>query len=620
MEGPTQPPGDGLQAAAGLSALPRAAVGFGPASADSISSMGLAADALQRAARGPQPAMGEVYTQAPPAFMMNGAMPQQPISPVGGMEFTQVAKLPDGISPTHMGMLSFLGVAKTPPKALPARQTPEGALTPEGRVARVEEMPQGRPPLTPPASCEGMLAAPGGLSVRRGGGSGNSSTVSSGASNLAGPCPPPARSSGSTVASRSTAGRKVTTPVSRPAPTPGIALVGNSFHTEYREQMSPSWWLGAAACSSSWLQLAPPPEVMELVEKKKLTEQFKTVEGLIDRADYLGALRLQADRRNVLHFLALDEQEMQTYLWQPRFPRIVDLSSQSAAAAGPPPRPADQLIDPKQLWLRFLTIAPPLYSTATPLAAGGRSKKGGGADGLRVDASSRVSPPPNGIQEYCLSDAGEQFLPLLFDDFGGADECLPPEELLQFEEDALRELASHVEAKLTHALSCMLFAAKSRTRTSALKRRRSRQPAAAPQQADSAPEAADGGVAEAAYITSGSEADSRVKRLKMKEEHSGISTCPETPGKEGPEQNGSGSAEAFNSNSPLASLSSSPPPISESVADTWGVPAALTQRGSDGRGVSVDIEDLVATYGAAPRLMRHEHCFQEDSDCRHVTV
>lgn len=48
--------------------------------------------------------------------------------------------------------------------------------------------------------------------------------------------------------------------------------------------MSPSWWLGAAACGGFWTKLAPPAEVLELVEKKKLTEQFKTADGLIDRA------------------------------------------------------------------------------------------------------------------------------------------------------------------------------------------------------------------------------------------------------------------------------------------------------------------------------------------------
>lgn len=120
--------------------------------------------------------------------------------------------------------------------------------------------------------------------MRRGCGSAGSSTVSSSASGPGGRCSTQSRSGATAPASRSTLSRRISTPVSRPIPSISGLLGSNAFHTEYREQMSPSWWLGAAACSAAWLQLAPPPEVMELVEKKKLTEQFKTVEGLIDRA------------------------------------------------------------------------------------------------------------------------------------------------------------------------------------------------------------------------------------------------------------------------------------------------------------------------------------------------
>lgn len=123
------------------------------------------------------------------------------------------------------------------------------------------------------------------MGLRRGCGSAGSSTVSSSASAPGGRgCTTGRSSSSGTPSSRSTVARRVSTPAPRPQLNLGGLLGTNSFHTEYREQMSPSWWLGAAACSSSWLQLSPPPEVMELVEKKKLTEQFKTVEGLIDRA------------------------------------------------------------------------------------------------------------------------------------------------------------------------------------------------------------------------------------------------------------------------------------------------------------------------------------------------
>lgn len=129
-----------------------------------------------------------------------------------------------------------------------------------------------------------MRCVSAGVGLRRGCGSAGSSTVSSSTSGPGARGGATGRSSSGTPSARSTVTRRVSTPVSRPLLSLGGLLGSNSFHTEYREQMSPSWWLGAAACSSSWLQLSPPPEVMELVEKKKLTEQFKTVEGLIDRA------------------------------------------------------------------------------------------------------------------------------------------------------------------------------------------------------------------------------------------------------------------------------------------------------------------------------------------------
>ncbi|KFH01451.1 hypothetical protein TGVAND_265240 [Toxoplasma gondii VAND] len=93
--------------------------------------------------------------------------------------------------------------------------------------------------------------------------------------------------------------------------------------SEYRENMSPSWWVGAALGSDAWRQMASSAEVIELVEKKKLTEQFRTLEGLVDRADFLGSLRLQGDGRSVLHFLGLSMQDFQQTLWSPSFPPIL---------------------------------------------------------------------------------------------------------------------------------------------------------------------------------------------------------------------------------------------------------------------------------------------------------
>ncbi|KEP62149.1 UNVERIFIED_CONTAM: hypothetical protein HHA_265240 [Hammondia hammondi] len=93
--------------------------------------------------------------------------------------------------------------------------------------------------------------------------------------------------------------------------------------SEYRENMSPSWWVGAALGSDAWRQMPSSTEVIELVEKKKLTEQFRTLEGLVDRADFLGSLRLQGDGRSVLHFLGLSMQDFQQTLWSPSLPPIL---------------------------------------------------------------------------------------------------------------------------------------------------------------------------------------------------------------------------------------------------------------------------------------------------------
>ncbi|KAL8272560.1 hypothetical protein Esti_003559 [Eimeria stiedai] len=612
MDGTALPPGDALlPAAPGPSPLQGAVIGLasGGEVADSVSSMSLAADAVQRAARAPLPPGAiDAYAPGAAAFMMSAAMPQRRVAPVAGMDFTQMPKVPDVVSSTPLGMLAFPSVAKTPPKLVAPRQTPDNAVTADALAGRVEEA-QGRMPHTPPSACDGMVTSPGGLAGRRGCGSGGSSTVSSSASGPAGRCGAVARGSISTLASRSNANRKVSTPIARPAAsTPGGTLATNSFHTEYREQMSPSWWLGAAACSSSWLQLAPPPEVLELVEKKKLTEQFKTIEGLIDRADYLGALRLQADRRNVLHFLSLDEQEMQTYLWQPRFPRIIDLTDGAEGVpTGPPPGPADYLIDPKQLWLRLLSIAPPLYSTAAPIAASSRKKQATSESLRREAAASPISSSSPEPQEYCLNNSGEQFLPLLFQDCCGADECVPPDELLQFEEDALREIAHHIEAKLTHALTCMLLSAKTRARLAARKRSHSL-PASLPEEEE------DKGAAVLDTFT-GSDylRNEKKKRARGNDADIPLAEASQQKCNVAPEPS---------SSSGDAQLTSLFPSISEVGDEEWG-PSALSETpapSNSGCAVCISLEDLVATYGPAPRLMRHEHCFQQDSDFRQITM
>ncbi|KAL8443944.1 hypothetical protein Emed_006487 [Eimeria media] len=258
MDGTSLPSGDALPAAPSQSPLPSPSI-------IALTQGGGAAAAEGRTARAPlPPGAVDAYAPGTAAFMMNAAMQQRRVTPVVGMDFSQINKIPEVVSPTHLGMLAFPAVAKTPPKQMAPRQTPDNAVSPDALAGRVED-PQSRLPVTPSSNCDGMVTSPGGLAGRRGCGSGNSSTVSSSASGPAGRCGAPARSNMS--------------------------------------------------------------------------------------ADYLGALRLQADRRNVLHFLALDEQEMQTYLWQPRFPRIIDLTDRAGnVPTGPPPRPADHLIDPKQLW------------------------------------------------------------------------------------------------------------------------------------------------------------------------------------------------------------------------------------------------------------------------------
>ncbi|PFH36659.1 hypothetical protein BESB_048510 [Besnoitia besnoiti] len=115
------------------------------------------------------------------------------------------------------------------------------------------------------------------------------------------------------------------------------SLPASALTSEYRENMSPLWWVGAALGREFWRQMSSSSEVIELVEKKKLTEQFRTLEGLVDRADFLGSLRLQGDCRNVLHFLGLSSNDLQQSLWQPTFPTILP-----PRAKAPAPSPAGQ--------------------------------------------------------------------------------------------------------------------------------------------------------------------------------------------------------------------------------------------------------------------------------------
>ncbi|CDJ64085.1 hypothetical protein, conserved [Eimeria necatrix] len=507
-------------------------------------------------------------------------------------------KLTDGLPPSQMGMLGLSAMPKTPPKPVPSRNMPDYGLSLDSRA---------------------------GVGLRRGCGSAGSSTVSSSASAPGGRgCTTGRSSSSGTPSSRSTVARRVSTPAPRPQLNLGGLLGTNSFHTEYREQMSPSWWLGAAACSSSWLQLSPPPEVMELVEKKKLTEQFKTVEGLIDRADYLGALRLQADRRNVLHFLALDEQEMQAYLWQPRFPRIVDLRNRTGEAhARPPPRHANCIVNPMNLWLKFLTLSPPLYSTQAPLPAVSPKTPQTG-EGMGGDHGFSLFQRPELPYEYCFGTSGEQFLPILFEDSGGVAECVPPDELLMFEEDALREVASHIESKLAHALSCMVLSATARTRAAALTRKVPQE--ATPINATSSTSTASLGSPQEAPPTEEKQrrtgsptapgdrrSGSKRRRSSVAARNGSLASSPVKQARSSPAHKAHGATavtEDVVEGSPLPVAFGSKGPAEVTRAD---VPAAA-QTATENDIVTIELEDLFTTYGACPSLLKHQNCFQQARD------
>lgn len=280
MDGATSPNGDALQTATAPGSVTKTPACFAPTAADGMSPVSFVPEFMQRPGRVHLPLGGDTYGMVLPGFNTGTAVPQRPIQPLAGMDFTNTMKLSDGVPSAHMaGVVGYAGMPKAHPKPVQSRHTPDSGISPDGRFVPADE----RLPQTPPGSYGPLVTYPGGGGMRRGVGSASSSTVSS-ASVPGGRCGGGGRSSTSTPASRSNMSRRISTPVSRPVPTLSGLLGSAAFHTEYREQMSPSWWLGAAACSSSWLQLAPPPEVMELVEKKKLTEQFKTVEGLIDRA------------------------------------------------------------------------------------------------------------------------------------------------------------------------------------------------------------------------------------------------------------------------------------------------------------------------------------------------
>lgn len=70
--------------------------------------------------------------------MMDATVPQRPLPPVVATDFAQVMKLTEGVTPTHMGMLGFSGMPKTPPKRVPPRHTADGGISPDTRPGKLQ--------------------------------------------------------------------------------------------------------------------------------------------------------------------------------------------------------------------------------------------------------------------------------------------------------------------------------------------------------------------------------------------------------------------------------------------------------------------------------------------------
>ena len=283
--------------------------------------------------------------------------------------------------------------------------------------------------------------------------------------------------------------------------------------------------------------------------------------------------------------------------------------------------------------LRFLTLSPPLYAAHAPLAAVSpktpqTGEHSGGDSGC-------AQPQDTGeVQEYCLGSSGEQFLPILFEDSGGAAECVPPEELLTFEEDALREVASHIEAKLAHALSCMVLAAAARTKAAATHMQSlqagsgsSSAPAASPTAPATTPldtpleeglQGPDGGA---------STAPSASRRGGPKRRRPSVTMARGRSRSSSPLLTGHSSSPAHKPrNAGSAAAPMDPGTASSSVAvrgpitddPSEAAPAdeapAATEQAPDSDGIVIELEDIFTTYGPSPCLLRHINCFQKTPD------
>ena len=286
--------------------------------------------------------------------------------------------------------------------------------------------------------------------------------------------------------------------------------------------------------------------------------------------------------------------------------------------------------------LRFLTLSPPLYAAHAPMAAvSPKTPQTGEHSGGEPGWS---QPQETGeVQEYCLGSSGEQFLHILFEDSGGTAECVPPEELLTFEEDALREVGAHIEAKLAHALSCMVLASAVRSKASAVHlqpgppgRGLNSEPArpltpspVTPVEppAEQEPQGPGGGPSTAP--SAGRLAGPKRRRPSVTAVKGGSrSSSPlqvrrsSSPARK-PRSAGSAAA-------PGASGSPTSPSTSAAVrgssredsseAAQAGVAPTPTEDAPDIDRVVIELEDLFTTYGPSPSLMRHLNCFQKTPD------
>lgn len=260
--------------------------------------------------------------------------------------------------------------------------------------------------------------------------------------------------------------------------------------------------------------------------------------------------------------------------------------------------------------LKLLTISPPIYSAEKPIPAYS-AKEHQEAEFQQKVSTLYASWKPKEIQEYCFGTSGEQFLPILFDDSGLVADCVPPEELLCFEEDAVREIASHLEAKMTHALTCMLLAAKARIRTLAVSKKNNRLLVAP----SSTGETFDNGSQAVKRDYSPNSARGEGKRLWP----SGgpitadFSTVPKRRKSTSPSVE---NASDVDNGSSLGGARCGPGADNGTTLDAWEVQLPSDTASSTSCRTFITLEDVATTYGAELCFLRHPNCFLNEKGFR----